>query len=384
MRWIIKAVITFGIVFSIQCSKTPPSIQWKVVFYGSEYANGHSAQQTEDKGFIAAGYTSTSQSSERDFYIIKTDSLGNTQWEKIIDRGNEDEAFWVKQSNDGGYALLGTKDGWPYGAYFIKTDRFGEILWEKELFRGDTLGDTTVYGFGLEYTKDSCYVIVLQTTWAGDNLPKLYLLKMDSLGNRQWGKILCETKYELPQSISIQQTKDGGFIIGSYAFTKTDSLGNFQWTKIFNRYEVGIGPEVRQTRDGGYAATGMGIFKGIFGLGHRDDIYLMKTDSIGNFKWRKTFGGNGQDVGFSLKQTSDNGYIIAGLTYSFGVNSDCYIIRADSLGNLRWTKTLGLPYSEAEYIQQTSDEGYIITGTMFDSQAKKSGIYLLKLASESK
>jgi hypothetical protein len=363
-----------GTIVGSLCARAP-SVQWMKFFFGSEHAIGHAVQQTLDKGFIAVGRTYTGYGGQHtDFYLVKTDSLGNIQWEKIINRGVYDEAFWVKQTKDRGFALLGTKDDWPIGAYFIKTDSLGNAQWEKVLFGGDTI----VYGFGLEYTKDNCYVIVLQTWWDNDSLPKIYLIKMDSSGNRLWGKTLCMTNYESPQDISIHQTKDGGYIIGTNDITKTDSAGNFQWTRTFDIYDVGYAPFVIQTSDGGYIAAGMG--KSNSNPRELKDISILKTDSLGNFRWRKTFGGNDQDVGLWVQQTEDGGYIIAGHTYSFGVYGDCYIIKTDSFGNLSWTKRLNRQHSEATAIQQTADGGYIVTGTAPDPSVGKIGLYLLKLA----
>jgi hypothetical protein len=174
---------------------------------------------------------------------------------------------------------------------------------------------------------------------------------------------------------SVQQTNDGGYIIAGSTFssgngdedvylTKTDGSGNEQWTKTFGGTDWDVGSSVQQTTDGGYIIAGS---TSSFGNGG-PDVYLIKTDGNGDSLWTKTFGGANYDVGSSVQQTSDGGYIICGCTNSFGGLPDCYlyIIKTDENGDLLWTKTLGGTDwdddDKGNSIQQTTDGGYIITG----------------------
>ena len=186
---------------------------------------------------------------------------------------------------------------------------------------------------------------------------------------------------------SVQQTSDGGFIVGGWTWSfgagirdfyliKTDEKGDALWTKTYGGTNDDLGYSVQQTSDGGF------IFAGdtrSFGVGNVD-IYLIKTDESGNTLWTRTFGGSGDDFSRSVQQTSDGGYIIGGSTRSFGSGgTDIYLIKTDGGGSILWTNTFGggdLDVSTS--VQQTSDGGYIIIGYTRSFGAGSHDFYLVK------
>ena len=142
----------------------------------------------------------------------------------------------------------------------------------------------------------------------------------------------------------VQQTLDGGYIIaGIYTYgpgeqkgwlIKTDHYGNEEWNKTFGSFIN----SVQQTLDGNYLIVGA---TESYGAG-KSDILLIKVDSLGNEQWNKTFGGSESDYGYSIQQTSDGGYIIVGSTWSYGAgDEDVWLIKTNSLGTKQWDKTFG-------------------------------------------
>jgi hypothetical protein len=136
---------------------------------------------------------------------------------------------------------------------------------------------------------------------------------------------------------------------------------------------------IRQTSDGGYVLAG---YTDDYGAGD-SDLIVIKLDSSGNVSWSKIIGGPGSDNVFSAQQTSDGGYVLAGETSSYGAGgSDSFIIKLDSSGNVSWSKTFGGPGSEAiSSIQQTSDGGYIAAGYTNSYGAGGYDSFIIKLDS---
>ena len=189
------------------------------------------------------------------------------------------------------------------------------------------------------------------------------------------------------EGFCVQQTYDGGYIIagrtwsfgagqGDIYLIKTDSLGNAFWERTYGGSHGEFGHSVQQTFDGGYVIAG---YTDSFG-GGGSDIYMVKTDSSGDTAWTRAYGGSGMEWGYSVQQIPDGGYIIAGDTYFNGPGfQDVYLIKTDSSGDVVWTKEYGGASGEGAYsLQHLSDGGYIIAGYTFSFGAGVVDVYLIR------
>lgn len=278
-------------------------------------------------------------------FTITAQTAPSIQWQKTLGGSNWDQGSSVWQTTDGGSIVAG---------YSPSTD-------------GNVTGN---HGNG-DY----------------------WVVKLDNNGNIQWQKSLGGSDYDYPYAI--QQTRDGGYIVvgesksndgdvtghhGINAYSdawivKLDGSGNIQWQKSLGGSNPDVIYSVHQTSDSGYILAGYSSSTDGDVTGHMpynyDDYWVVKLSSSGTIQWQKSFGGlNSSDVAFSVKQTVDGGYIVAGnsesdtgdATVNYG-EYDYWILKLDNSGNLEWQKSLGGSYNDfANAIQPTSDGGYIVAG----------------------
>ena len=296
--------------------------EWRKTFGGINRDEGNSVQQTTDGGYIISGTTFVN-SSNPDLWLIKTDSNGEEEWNKTFGGNRGDYGGSVQQTSDGGYIFIGSffsveknQDIW-----LIKTDSNGEEEWNK-IFGQE--GNFEM-GYSVQETSDGGFILLGEDF---DTKSMVYLIKTDSQGNLMW-----ENNGNEGYPYGFQQTTDGGYIISVwehpiYELIKTDSYGIEEWNKTFGGSLGDVGLSVQQTTDGGYIITGY------IGTNGSSDVWLIKTNSQGTEEWNKTYGGGDSDGGHSVQQTSDGGFVIIGKTFSFGNGDyDIWLIKTDSQGN---------------------------------------------------
>ncbi len=383
-----KAKIIFifvGLLFSISIPSFA-QIRFQKTFGGSNNDQGYSVQQTTDGGYIIAGITNSFGHGNYDVYLIKTNADGDTLWTKTIGGSNADDAYSVQQTSDDGYIIAGdtkSSGAGDYDVYLIKTNENGATQWTKTF--GGIYSD---WSSSVQQTNDNGYVVVGTTSSFGNGNGSVYLIKTNINGDTLWTRTIWQGYRTIGNSV--QQTSDNGYVIAGSMRTgagsidkvyliKTNSSGDTLWTKTFG-WGQGTAYTVQQTNDGGYIIGGdLDNFDG-----QSYNVYLVKTNSNGEELWSKTYGGNDYDYGGSAQQTTDGGYVIVGNTSAFGAGLyDIYLVKTNSNGDTLWTKTFG--GTDQEYgssVQQTTDGGYVITGDTRSSfegiNGGSSDVYLIK------
>lgn len=306
----------------------------KIKRYGAQKNDiAHKIQQTLDGGFIIVGRTDFGKDSEADadVYLIKTDLNGNVKWSKKYGGEKWDVCINVKQTSDG-YILVGATKSFGEGdkdVYIIKTDLKGEKLWEKT-FGGKKLDS----GSGIDQTLDGGYILTCGTYSFGEGEMDIYLIKTDSKGNKMWEKTFGGRKDD--SGYYVKEIADGGFIIG--------------------------GPTLSYNSDG------------------REEIFLMKTDLIGNQIWIKTYGCSGNKYFQNARQLSDGNFIITGYIESSNTKGkDIYLLRVDPNGNEQWSKIFkGVKHARGYSILETTEKDYVIVGYTGDFYEEKADAFFMK------
>ncbi len=337
--------------------------QWDYRFGATEMETIKAFERTSDGGYILGGISNSDSSGDKtqfnrdtsgfynDYWIIKIDSSGNKQWDKTFGGTGNDLLSSLKQTSDGGYILGG------YSASGISGDKT-QLAW----------------GF-FDY----------------------WIVKIDSLGNKQWDKDFGGTQTE--HLYSILQTTDGGYLLGGYSrsgingnktqanwglfdywIVKTDSLGNKEWDKDFGGNNNDDLFALLQTSDGGYLLGGSSL-SGISGDKSQAtvglmDFWIIKIDSSGNKLWDKAFGGTDTDILHTIQSIQGGFYFLGGISLSnaggdksqnsWG-NYDFWLIKIDASGNKIWDKDFGGTGSEDEFsnILALDDGGYILGGCSY-------------------
>ncbi|UCE36728.1 MAG: fibronectin type III domain-containing protein [Thermoplasmata archaeon] len=295
-----------------------------------------------------------------------------------------DWGWWVQQTSDFGYALFSETGSFGAGdldAWLIKTDEKGNEEINKTF--GGPAKDGARSG---QQTNDGGYILGGYADSFGFPGHDGWLIRTDSLGNELWNYT-----YGGPGTdafYSVVQTTDGGFVATGYETSygppgynvwlyRTDAVGSELWTRYYGEGGSEYGMSVKQTSDDGYIITGT---TDSFGTGDTD-LWLIKTDVIGIEQWNHTFGGLADDWGGSVFQTSDGGYIVSGDTRSYGSGGyDVWLIKTDEFGNEEWNMTYGEAFvDDTGYcVHQTFDGGYVIAASATNLFTGYTDIWLIK------
>lgn len=379
-RYSIFLIFTLLFLLFTGCDKIiDHSSRWSKTFGGSNDDWGNSVTKTDDNFYVLVGKTYSYGSGNGDLWVIKTDSVGTKLFSKTYGGNNGDWGNWIEKTQDGGFIIVGVTSSYGQGSYdfyLIKIDADGNKQFSKTF--GDAEEDL---GYCVKQTHDGGFIIVGGTKSFGAGNFDVYLIKTDANGEKIWSNTFGGDKEDWGYSVC--ETSDGGYIIagitssygsglGDVWLIKTDSLGNKKWDRTFGDSQDDGGVDVKVTGDNGF------IIAGVHGSGY-GDLWMIKTDSLGNKKWDKKFGGSNQDGGTSVDIIED-GYIVVGSTFSYGSgNGDLWIIKIDSNGNKIWDRTFGGSEQDGGIsVRKTNDGGFIITGMTKSYGEGNSDVWLIK------
>ena len=270
--------------------------------------------------------------------------MGKKLWRSL-----DDEAYSIQQTTDGGYIAAGlsnSNDGnvsgnhGDYDYWIVKIDGNGALLWQKCF--GGTFQDN---GDAIQQTKDGGFIVAGMsysnddevTGHHGDTMQSdSWIIKIDGLGKMTWETSLGGINTDFANSI--QQTADGGYIVGgstesddgdvtgnhgieNYWIVKLNDSGVIQWERCYGGTNSEQSASIQQTSDGGFIVAGLsqsdnGDVTGHHGDTTTSDYWVIKLDGSGNLLWEKSLGGKNDDQAYAIQQTRDGGYIVAGMSTS--------------------------------------------------------------------
>jgi hypothetical protein len=280
--------------------------------------------------------TTTSKNATKGAYTVQI------EWSKLIDKGKEDNAFSVRQTNDGGYIIAGKSTINGVKIYVIKTDENGNTTWDKTFDISDIItGDYKIKQ--IEQTKDDGYIIF------GDNGNTICLIKLNQFGDVMWkNKYKGKSAY---QGKLLLELPEGGYIITGITqvpknnydilLLKVDGyLGEEKWNQTIGGYDDDRPYYIVPTNDGGYMIIG---YTKSYGSGD-SEIWVVKTGKYGEKQMDLIMGKTREDKGYYIHQTDDGNFIIVGSKVTRivdppSVTDDGYIAKMYANGNLEWEKT---------------------------------------------
>ena len=336
-------------------------ILWQKNYGGNGSEQASQVNKTSDGGYIVGGNTTSSANGDvtgvsngsNDFWIVKLDNSGTIQWQKNLGGSGDDYCESVQQTSDGGYIaagytgssasgdVTGVNNG-NYDFWVVKLNDSGVIQWQKNY--GGSAGDIAK---DIKPTSDGGYIVTgfTYSSASGD----------------------------------VTGVNNG---VTDYWIVKLNSSGIIEWQKNYGGNAVEVGREVYQTSDGGYIVAGSTASSAngdVTGVNNgAEDFWIVKLNSLGAIEWQKNYGGSADDNASSIQQTPDGSYIISGYTYSSATgdvtgankgNGDFWIVKINSTGILDWQYNYGgNQIDEAYSVHQTGDGGYVVAG-MTESSA---------------
>lgn len=359
-----------------------PIIDWEVNLGGVSSEEAKSVVQTEDGGYVVAGWAWSTDgdvgdnNGYQDFWIVKLDGDGGLQWERNYGGSDYDAAYSIVQTSDGGYAVAGTSmsdDGDVGGNngntdyWVIKLNSVGALEWERNY--GGSGGD---YAYSIIQTFDGGYAVAGYSDSNGGDISEnfggedYWIVKLDNTGNIEWEQSYGGSGWE--RAYSIIQTSELGYALAGWSessdgvvsgnngeddvwIIKINSIGMLQWERNYGGSSWDGAKSIIQTIDGGFAVAGYsasddGDVGGNFS--NSQDFWILKLNTEGFLEWEGNYGGSSNEQAHTILQNNTGSLVVAGFTRSsdgdVGGNigqKDLWVVQVDAAGNLEWEDNYG-------------------------------------------
>ncbi len=315
------------------------NIVWEKNFGGTQNETIHDIQLTNDGGYIVGAFSTSNDgdvsenNGMRDFWIVKLNGSGDIMWETNVGGASDDILESIIQAADGGYIASGFSSSDEVGvdgqsdAWIVKLDALGNLLWETNI--GGPQRDIAA---SIANTLDQGFVVAGYTE-TSENKREVWMAKFDGEGMLDWQNTYGGSDDD--EAVSVQQTSEGGYIIAGYSesidgdvtenkgsadgwIIKTNSVGGLMWQKTYGGMAPDGISDIQQTNDGGYIATGSSSSSD----GDTEenngatDFWVLRLNASGTIVWQKNLGDEGNDYAFSIRETQDQGYVVAGSWYT--------------------------------------------------------------------
>jgi hypothetical protein len=336
-------------------------------------------QRTPDNGFVVGGFTTSFSKTGENLFLAKIDAERHLAWQKMYSGPRSDCLWAFRVTADGGCIIAGKTNSFNreneesnYDVLLIKTDADGRLQWQRILWNTDT-NHIHDYVNDIEIAADGGYLISGSSAGGSCAWGPIWIVKTDTAGNILWQKDFGAMSMNFWLKHPVRITADGGFMIageirslgGSDVWLiKCNATGEIEWQKSYGGARINSAFTVLPFNGDGYLFVGTSdSFQAQAGA--FPDLWLFKTDLLGEIQWQKRIYTNGWDEVTSVHLTTGGGFIMAGNSTMDGGNRMFWLIKCDSLGKTEWSKRYGnLFMSNADYIiEENAPNGYLVAST---------------------
>lgn len=265
--------------------------------------------RTSDGGYAMAGYTESYGNQGTSMYLLKVDDEGDREWAQTYSNSDLDQAFSLAQTSDGGFILMGLTSSDPNGdIWVVRTNSRGTLQWSREY--GDTQSDWAFAGI----CDSQGHIVISGSVSTSEENSDIFFISLE----------------------------EDGDVIGAHVYEMAGRQAAYDIVECSSGYAI-LGRSYNEDADNG-------------------DMLLLRLNSSGTLRWRRTYGGRRDEWGRALEVTDDGGFILAGYTSSYGTEGDAWLVKVSRDGTKQWSRNIGGHDSDWAYDIVEVSGGYVFAG----------------------